>query len=32
MTTTAWKETRVLLCFALATLILASAMVVLTGW
>jgi hypothetical protein len=32
MTTTAWKETRVLMLLALATIILASLAIVLTGW
>jgi hypothetical protein len=32
MSATAWKETRTLICFAFAMLVLAGAMVVLTGW
>jgi hypothetical protein len=32
MTATAWKETRILMCLALATLILASVATVLAGW
>jgi hypothetical protein len=32
MSATAWKETRILICFAIAMLVLAGAMVVLTGW
>jgi hypothetical protein len=32
MTATAWKETRVLMLLALATVILASLAIVLTGW
>jgi hypothetical protein len=32
MSATAWKETRILICFAFAMLVLASAMVALTGW
>jgi hypothetical protein len=32
MSATAWKETRILICFAIAMLVLAAAMVVLTGW
>jgi hypothetical protein len=32
MSATARKETRILMCFAVAMLVLATAMVVLTGW
>ena len=32
MSATAWKETRILIGFALAMLVLASAMFALTGW
>jgi hypothetical protein len=32
MSATAWKETRILICFAFAMLVLASVMVALTGW
>jgi hypothetical protein len=31
MSATAWKETRILICFAFAMLVLASVMVALTG-
>jgi hypothetical protein len=32
MSAVAWKETRILICIAFATVVLASVMVALTGW